>query len=124
MKRFILGLTLLSGFAFGQSQIPTKVQKILSAKTATGAGSVFMPLGPKRSFQALGTTASGSGAAVVALLVSDDCVNYISAGTVTLTLGVAATTDGFVTDSHWKCIKANVNSISGTGASVDAWIGN
>lgn len=123
MKRFILGLTFVASFAFAQNA-PTKTLKILAAATTTATGSVFHPWGPKRSYQALGTTSAGSGAAAIQIQVSDDCTNYIVAGTISLTLGTTATTDGFVTDANWACVRAKVASISGTGASVDVWLGN
>jgi hypothetical protein len=123
VKKFILGFALLTGLSFAQNA-PTKASKILSAATATGAGEVFQPWGPQRSYHALGTTSSGSGAASINIQVSNDCTNYITVGTIALTLGTTATSDGFVTDANWKCVRANVASISGTGAAVDVWIGN
>lgn len=123
MKRFILGFALLTAFGFAQNQ-PTRAMKILSAATATGAGEVFRPWGQKRSYQAVGNTSSGSGAADIDIEVSNDCVNYVVVGTISLTLGTTVVTDGFVTDANWACVRANVDAISGTGATVDVWIGN
>lgn len=123
MKRFILGIALVMGLANADGAL-TKATKIMTAKTTTGAGSTFKPLGPQRSFQGVGRTTASTGASVIAIQVSDDCANFIEAGTITLTLGTTDTSDGFSTDAHWQCVRGYVNSISGTGANVDVWIGN
>lgn len=99
--------------------------EILSSATATGAGSTFEPNGQgKRTFQATGLTSAGVGATAVDIEVSNDGVKYIVMGTISLTLGTTATTDGFASDATWRYVRANITSISGTGASVTVTIGN
>lgn len=91
---------------------------MLSA-VATGAGPTFnLPEDGLQTFQASGTTTSGAGAATIVIQVSNDNSNWITAGTITLTLGTSATTDGFALSANWKHVRANLTAISGTGAAV------
>lgn len=100
-----------------------KTYNLLDSKTATGVGTQIYKDAPQASFQVSGTTTAGSGSAVVAIQVSNDGTNWITAGTVTLTLGTSATSDGFTTDAPWKYVRANVTTLTGTGASVSAVMG-
>lgn len=102
--------------------------KLLDAVTATGAGDKIALVGAKQSFQAIGSTASGSGSAVVRVEVSSKELptsdsDWLLAGTITLTLGTTATSDGFVIDAAWKWARGKVSTLSGTGASVTLWKG-
>lgn len=123
MKRLFLGLALISGFAFSQ-QAPTRASKITAGQTATGVGEVFHPWGTYRSFQALSQTTASTGSLVVNIEVSNDCVNYVVVGTISLSLTTTTKTDGFVTNANWACVRSNVTTLTGTGASVDVWLGN
>lgn len=96
--------------------------QILSGATATGDGEVHKPVAEKMVFQASGTTSSGSGSASIIIYGSLDGTNYAELGTISLTLGTAATNDAFAVDAPWVYVKANVSAISGTGASVDAYM--
>ena len=100
-----------------------KTYNLLDAKTTTGAGTQIFKDSPYATFQVSGTTTAGSGSAVVVIQVSNDATNWITAGTVTLTLGTASTTDGFTTQAPWKYVRANVTTLTGTGASVSALMG-
>lgn len=96
--------------------------KLLDAATTTGAGGVIERAGGQSSIFGYGTTASGSGSATVAIEVSNDATYWKTSGTLTLTLATTVTTDTN-TDTHlidaaWKYVRANVLSISGTGAAV------
>jgi len=101
--------------------------EILTNKTTTGAGNKFTPRYVKRSFQAYGTTSSGSGSVSIKIEASNiaipDETDWIELGTIYLTLGTTRTTDGFTTDAPWRHVRGNVTSISGTGASVSATMG-
>jgi len=98
--------------------------KILDSRRTTGAGDRHNPVrGGLRSFQAVGKTTAGSGACVVRIQVSNNGVDWISAGTITLTLSATNSTDGFVTYMSWQYVRANVDSISGTNAAVSVWMG-
>ena len=105
-----------------------EAEKLLNAATATGAGSKFALSGAKHSFQAIGNTSSGVGASVIRIEVSSKELptadsDWLLAGTITLTLGTTATSDGFVIDASWKWVRGNISSISGTGATVTLWKG-
>lgn len=102
-----------------------QVITLLSAATATGAGTPDNVTRDHavRSFQAVGTTSSGGGAASIDIEVSNDGANWLVAGSISLTLSTTASTDGFVMDAAWRLVRANVKSISGTGASVTVTMG-
>ena len=74
------------------------------------------------SFQAVGTTSAGAGATTVVIEVSNDGTNYINLGTITLTLGTAATSDGFACSNTWEYFRARVTAISGTNATVTVYM--
>lgn len=81
--------------------------------------------GPKRTFQVFGSTSAGTGASVVKIEASldPDLDNWVTIGTVTLTLGTTPTTDGFAMDAPWQWFRVEVVSISGTNAEVSALAG-
>ena len=93
--------------------------------TATGATPRIYKDSPYATFQAYGTTTAGAGSAVVKIQGSnlDDPNSYVDLGTITLTLGTTLTADGFATSAPWKYVRANVTSISGTGATVYVLMG-
>ena len=78
-----------------------------------------------RTFQASGQTSSGTGTATINVEVSNDNVTWIIMGTITLTLGTVATSDGFVSQANWTYVRGKIPSagISGTGASVNLYMG-
>lgn len=76
-----------------------------------------------KSFQLIGKTTSGVGAVSVDVEVSNDNVNFLLSGTISLVLGTAPTTDGFAVDADWAYARGNVTSISGTGAIVSLIMG-
>lgn len=99
--------------------------KILNAATATGAGSAYSPRAVDRSFQAIGRTTAGAGACAVKVQGSNDGgTTWIDIATISLTLSTTDATDGFASNAAWQQIRANVSSISGTGANVDIWMGH
>jgi hypothetical protein len=100
-------------------------QLLLTAATGTGAGNAWHPRDVPatntyvfHSFQASGTTTASTGAATVVIQVSNDGTNYLTLGTITLTLGTSSTSDGFASLNTWEYYRANLTAISGTGASV------
>ena len=104
-------------------------QLLLNAATATGAGTAWHPRDVPatntyivHSFQAVGNTTASTGAATVLIQVSDDGTNYLTLGTITLTLGTSATSDGFATLNTWEYYRANLTAISGTDATVSVWM--
>lgn len=103
-----------------------KATKVLQGgATATGYGDNFQPSGLYRSYQAYGSTSSGSGASVIKIWASNlnnpgtsDDADWVLLGTISLTLGTTRTNDGFVSIGSWEHIRSEVDSISGTGAKV------
>jgi len=96
---------------------------IFSDVTATGSSSTdysgYLDNRPDRTFQAFGNTTAGAGAATVLVEGSNDNSNWITLGTISLTLGTAVVTDGYSsTNSPWKHIRGRISAISGTGAKV------
>mgnify|MGYP007003532715 CR=1 FL=1 len=87
---------------------------------STGAGSSQRSKPVDKTFQAYGSTTSGSGSATIDIEVSNNNINWIVAGTITLTLGTTETSDGFAVRASWIYARANVTAISGTGAKVSA----
>ena len=100
-----------------------KVHDLIQGATTTVTGDWKFKDAPKASIQA---TVSGTGAvsATVVIDVSNDGVNATAtpAGTITLS-GTTSYSDGFVTDSPWKYIRAHITAISGTGAAVSVNFG-
>jgi hypothetical protein len=95
-----------------------------SGATATAAGTAVTPCGsPYKTFQAAGTTTAGAGAATIKIQVSNDNSNWLDLGTISLTLSTTSSSDGFQAVGQWRYVRSNVTAISGTGASVSAWMG-
>lgn len=102
-------------------------QTMIDASTTTVTGRAFsIDDSPKVTFQAFGTTSAGTGAASVNIYVSNtpNVFNATPAGNITLTLGTTSTADGFVLDGNWSYARADIASISGTGAAVTVLLGN
>lgn len=96
---------------------------LLNAVIVTGAGSAVPMIGGGRcTVAANGTTSAGTGACVVAVEVSNSGTAWVTAGTITLTLGTTSVCDGFALDAPWTYIRGNVTSISGTNATVSVII--
>jgi len=105
--------------------------KLLDTVTVTGASVKHFLRHPKRTFQAKGTTSAGVGSATIKIQVSnefapgvgDTSTDWIDAGTITLTLGTAQTSDGFALDAAWKWVRANITALSGATATVSVRMG-
>jgi hypothetical protein len=104
-------------------------QILLSNATSTGAGTAWNPRDTsavatytQHSFQAIGLTTASTGAATVLIEVSNDGVNFLTMGAITLTLGTSATSDGFAAANSYEYYRANVSSISGTNAKVTVYM--
>lgn len=93
--------------------------------TSVAASTRIYKDSPKATFQAVGTTTAGAGAATIQIQGSniDDVNAYVTLGTISLTLGTTLVADGFSTDAAWKFVRANITAISGTGASVNVYMG-
>lgn len=106
---------------------------LIEAATATGYGSVrYFRAGDRaaKTFQAVGTTSAGAGAATIKVWVSNKPtpatatdVDWVLLGTLFLTLGTTQTEDHFNSTAPWRWVRAEVDSISGTDATVTCWMG-
>lgn len=95
---------------------------ILNAVTAIGAGDGYTGLSRTgRTYQA-SMTGSGAVSATVLVQVSNDNVNWMTLGTITLS-GTGSATDGFAADNSWLYTRGNVTAISGTSAAVTLCMG-
>jgi len=87
-----------------------------SAEVALGSDS--------KTFQAMGTTTAGAGAATIIVEVTNNITwPWITLATISLTLGTTATTDGVALLAGWKYVRARLSAISGTGAAVSVAVG-
>jgi hypothetical protein len=94
---------------------------LLTGVLVTGAGTgVPIPHAPA-SFQAV-VTGTGAVTAVIACQVSNDGINWLTAGTISLS-GTTTATDGFPMTAPWLYVRGNITSISGTSAAVTLTMG-
>lgn len=103
----------------------TNTDALLEGATTAAAGSAKPGRTGAKTFQAWGTTSSGTGSATIAVQGSNDQGQAVwdTIGTITLTLGTAATSDSFSSDDRYAVLRGNVTAISGTGASVSLTMG-
>jgi hypothetical protein len=124
MKTLALALTLLA-----LSTMPAKAAEnafftLKSSATTTGAYGQIRPVGSKVAFQAAGRTTSGAGAATIVIVGSLNGTDYVTLGTITLTLGTAITSDGFTSDNAWVYYSSTITAISGTNAVASVFVGS
>ena len=88
---------------------------LLNAVTTTGAGTNSQPIkdAPK-TYQAI-VTGTGSVSATVVVEVSNDGVNFLSLGTITLS-GTTKAFDGFASQATWNYCRGNVTAITAGNA--------
>ena len=70
------------------------------------------------TFQAIGKTSIGTGAATLNVEVSNNGVNWLTFGTITLTLGTVETTGGLLLNAPWAYVRIASTSITGTNGVV------
>lgn len=94
------------------------------ALTTVAAGSGYRSVSTPKTYTVNGSTTSGVGSATVQIQGSADNITWDPAiGTITLTLGTVATSDSLASMDRYKWVRLNVTAISGTGASINGWIG-
>lgn len=91
--------------------------------TTTATSIVCYKDSPYTTFQA-NVTGTGAVTATVVIDVSNDGTYWCSTvmGTITLS-GTTSSTDGFTSAAPWKFVRARVTAISGTGATVQVYMG-
>ncbi len=101
------------------------VLPLFASKTSTFTSDAEEPYHTNRSFEAYGTTSSGSGSATVVIEVrNSENSNWHTLATITLTLGTAVAGDGAVSSAAWRYVRARLSAISGTDASVSCNLGS
>lgn len=116
----------LSGRIFRPVGTPggkSSVVTLLDSADGTGAGSTFPLPSGRVTLQANGSVSASTGSASIAVQVSNDGANWLTLGTITLSLTTSESSDGFASDAPWAFVRGNVTSISGTGAAVSLLMG-
>lgn len=101
----------------------SKVHNLLVSATTVAAGNTYTKPATKCTFQGSGTTTAGAGSATIKVQVSNNDSDWLDLGTITLTLATTSSSDGFTSEAPWKHVRGNVTAISGTGASVNLYMG-
>ncbi len=95
---------------------------LFGAQTANGHSPVVQVPGPLQSFQAT-VTGTGAVTATITINVSNDNLNWIELGVITLS-GTTTDTGGFQALGGWVYTQAVLSSLTGTGATVTAIAGS
>ncbi len=95
--------------------------------TVTGPRPYVSSTGGNMAISVIGKTTSGSGSLVVLIEVTNspdpvDENDWITAGSVSLALSTTRQKDGFNTVAPWKKWRANITTISGTGAQAFVYL--
>lgn len=126
MNKFMVFFALLFSVFLCQPSFAT-TKTLLSGVITTGAGTSVNPPQAQsaivnQTFQAFGTVSASTGSATVLYQGSNDNVNWKTIGTITLTLGTAATNDVVVSTQNWRWVRGNVTALTGTTATVTALV--
>lgn len=101
------------------------VLPLFADKTSTFTSDSAEPWHTNRTFEAYGTTGSGSGAATIIIEVrNSEQSDWHTMATITLILSTTVTGDGFSSSAAWRYVRARLSAISGTGAAVSANLGS
>ncbi len=94
--------------------------QLLNNATTTGPG-LTVPIRSStmayiyKSFQAVGIMSTGAGSSTIKIEVSNDGINFVTLGTIGLTLSTTAATDGFACSVTWAFVRANISAITANG---------
>lgn len=94
--------------------------KIISS-SSTGVGVGISVQSPHRTFQGV-VSGSGAVSATIVVEVSNDNVNWLNLGTITLS-GTNTANDGFASLAVWEYVRGSITAISGTGATASLIMG-
>jgi len=93
--------------------------------TKSTSSSIAFPLaqgGNNQTIQVSGLTTSGSGTVTVAVMVSNDNVNWLTLSTLSFTAGTGGGSDGFAFDANWAMMKLTVTALP-ANCTVAAYLG-
>jgi hypothetical protein len=110
------------GCAGGSISMKMTTTQIVTAQDTTGPIAGIISKSSKKSFQVVGRTTEGVGAAVVKVYACNNNVNWGEFQEHTLTLGETDFSSEQTADNTFKYIRTDVISISGTGATVDVYM--
>ncbi len=99
------------------------VVQIITNAIATDTSAVIEPWSGRMTFQAHGQTSAGAGTATILIEASLDNTNFITLGTLSLTLATTTSSDGIAIDAPWQFIRARITVITGTDATVNVFAG-
>jgi hypothetical protein len=106
--------------------VSTSIGQTIALQTdqtaTTTAGVAIEAILPQRVFHAK-VVGTGAVTATVIVEVSLDNSTWNTAGTITLS-GTTSAADGFVMSAPWRYTRARISAISGTGATVNCWMGS
>lgn len=111
-----VAVLVLAGLA--QAQVRSTRLMLLNGVTSVAAGSAVNGISGGKTYQASGSTSSGTGSATVLVQCSNDSTNWDTLGTITLTLGTSSTSNSFASDDRCAYVRGNVTALTGTGATV------
>lgn len=97
------------------------VTKLLTDSITTDTGALIPITGGNRTFQA-NVVGTGAVTATVVIEVSNDGANVVTLATITLS-GTTTAVDGFASSAAWAYARARVSSVSGTGATINVFMG-
>ncbi len=101
------------------------VLPLIASATTTVSSAAAEPWHTNRTFEAYGTTGSGSGAATVVVEVrNSELSNWHTMATITLSLTTSVSGDGFASSAAWRYVRARISAVSGTGAAVSVNLGS
>lgn len=108
----------------------SSVPVLVDATAAGTYGENVQPAHDVRTFQCYGVTSAGAGSATVkvwgsniASPVNSTDVDWVLLGTMTLTLSTARSSDYLSSDATWRWVRAELDAVSGTGATVQCAMG-
>ena len=93
---------------------------MLNAATTTATGSAFQiratnDIYTNRSFQAVGVMSAATGTATILIEVSNDGANYVTLGTIGLTLTTSPSSDAFFAFTTYEFYRARITQITANG---------
>ena len=96
-----------------------------NALSAVATGPWYRSVSTVKTYSIQGKTSGGAGTATVQIIGSTDGITPDATiiGTVTLTLGVVPSSDGFTSTDRYKYVAMRVTGLTGAGAQVTGTIG-
>ena len=95
---------------------------LMTGRTSTATGTTIEAPGPGATVQAR-VTGTGAVTATVVVQVSNFDNVWLTLGTLSLS-GTTTATAGLALDAHWAYIRADLTALTGTGATVDVFMGS